>query len=116
MAMHHALDPVESHDLAFLASYFTRNNYWKDEAKDAEEIKKYASNLNALWTYNGLDCCITRELSDVLEQKLRDRGMWNFYIRHYQEMYEPLLRMMRHGVNVNVKKQKNNHVVKFHFC
>ena len=107
MSMHHAFDPVESHDLAFLASYFTRNNYWKDEAKDAEEIKKYASNLSALWVYNGIDCCVTRELSDVLEAELRSRGMWRFYMRHYATMYEPLLRLMRHGVAVDVKRQKN---------
>lgn len=107
MGMHHAFDPVESHDLAFLASYFTRNNYWKDEAKDAEEIKKYASNLSALWVYNGLDCCVTRELCDVLEQELRNRGLWKFYVRHYATMYEPLLRLMRHGVSVDVKRQKN---------
>ena len=106
MCMHHALDPIESHDLAFLASFYTRNNYWKDEAKDAEEIKKYASNLSALWTYNGLDCCITHEISDILERELRSRGMWQFYMRHYATMLEPLVRVMRHGVNVDVKRQK----------
>lgn len=106
MAMHHALDPIESHDLAFLASYFTRNNYWKDEAKDAEEIKKYANDLSALWTYNGLDCCITREICDVLRKELEERGMWPFYSRHYAEIFTPLLYLMRHGVSVNVKKQK----------
>ncbi len=107
MAMHHALNPIESHDLAFLASYYTRNNYWKDEAKDAEEIKKYASDLSALWTYNGLDCCITRELCDILERKLVSRGSMAFYLRHYAEMYNPLLHLMRHGVRVDSKKQKN---------
>ena len=106
MCMHHCLDPVESHDLAFLASYFTRQNYWKDEAKDAEEIKKYASNLSALWTYNGLDCCLTRELCDVLERKLADSGQTSFYLRHYAELYEPLLRVMRYGIRVDVKEQK----------
>ena len=92
--------------MAFLASYYTRNNYWKDEAKDAEEIKKYASDLSALWTYNGLDCCITHEICDVLEQELQSRGLWPFYHRHYTTMFEPLLRVMRHGVNVDVKRQK----------
>ena len=106
MAMHHCLDPVESHDLAFLASYFTRQNYWKDEAKDADEIKKYANNMSALWEYNGLDCCLTRELCDILEQKLDSQGSRLFYYRHYTEMYEPLLRVMRYGVRVNVKEQK----------
>lgn len=106
MAMHHCIDPVESHDLAFLASYFTRQNYWKDEAKDAEEIKKYANNMSALWEYNGLDCCLTRELCGILEQKLDEGGLRKFYTKHYTEMFEPLLRVMRYGVKVNVKEQK----------
>ena len=106
MAMHHCIDPVESHDLAFLASYFTRQNYWKDEAKDAEEIKKYANNMSALWEYNGLDCCLTRELCGILESKLDEGGLRKFYTKHYTEMFEPLLRVMRYGVRVNVKEQK----------
>ena len=106
MGMHHCIDPIESHDLAFLASYYTRQNYWKDEAKDAEEIKKYANSMSALWEYNGLDCCLTRELCTVLESELDSTGTRGFYIRHYAEMYESLLQVMRYGVRVNVKAQK----------
>lgn len=106
-SMHHALDPAESHSLNFLASILCPHYvYWKDEAKEAEEIIKYAKTLEALFVYNGLDCCYTRELDDILEAELRAAGMWDFYIQHYGMMFEPLLRTMRHGIKVDVKQQK----------
>lgn len=104
--MHHALDPMESHSLAFLASIYTRQIYWKDEAKDAEEIQKYAKNMQALWTYNGLDCCVTAELQPILERELIKEGLLDFYLHHYAAMFEPLIRMSRHGVRVDIQAQK----------
>jgi uracil-DNA glycosylase family 4 len=104
--MHHAFDPVESHSLEFLASIYTKQQYWKDEAKDAEEIIKYAKKAESLWVYNGLDCCVTHELLPILWRELGERGLDRFYFQHYQALIEPLLRMMRHGTRVHVKKQK----------
>lgn len=104
--MHHAFNPVDSHSLDYLASIYTNQPYWKDEAKDAEEIIKYATNLEALWVYNGLDCCVTRELLSIMHRELTNRGMLEFYFRHYQRMLEPLLRMMRYGIRVDREKQK----------
>ena len=106
-AMHHCMDPAESHSLDFVASmYCPHYVFWKDEAKEAEEIIKYAKDANSLWTYNGLDCCYTRELVDYLEKELIDLGMLDFYFRHYQAMFEPLLKTMRHGFRVDVDAQK----------
>ena len=106
-SMHHALDPAESHSLNFLASILCPHYvFWKDEAKEAEEIIKYAKTLDALFVYNGLDCCYTRELDDILEAWLRKEGMWDFYVQHYAMMFEPLLRTMRHGIRIDVDKQK----------
>jgi hypothetical protein len=49
LAMHHCLDPAEDHDLAFLASlYCPQHVYWKDEAKDADELMKYARTRDAV--------------------------------------------------------------------
>jgi DNA polymerase I-like protein with 3'-5' exonuclease and polymerase domains len=104
--MHHALDPIESHALDFLASIYTKQPYWKDEAKDAEEVIKYAKNAEALWVYNGLDCCVTHEIKPILERILIEHGILEFYFNHYQSMLAPLLGMMRHGVRVDRERQK----------
>jgi len=106
-SMHHAIDPAETHALHFLASiYCPHYVYWKDEAKEAEEIVKYARDLDSLYVYNGLDCCYTRELVDILEAELIREGMLDFYFAHYAAMFEPLLRTMRHGIRVDVEAQK----------
>lgn len=105
--MHHAVDPAENHSLDFLASIYCEDyRYWKDEAKDAEEIVKYAYNLEALYVYNGLDCCYTRELLDILYRDLQSNNLVEFYFRHYQTMLEPLVRTMLHGMRVDKKAQK----------
>lgn len=103
---HHALDPIEEHSLNFLASIYTRANYWKDEAKDAEEILKYASKRDALWNYNGLDCCHTLEIWPVVEWHLKQEGLLDFYYQHYSDMFIHLHRTSRHGTRVDVELQK----------
>ena len=75
LAMHHLLDPNDDHNLAYLASIYTRQPYWKDTHKDPEKVKAYASNIEALHVYNGIDCCVERELFDVLSEKLVENGL-----------------------------------------
>jgi len=104
--MHHAFDPYESHSLDFLASILTYQPYWKDEAKDAEEIIKYATDLEGLWTYNGLDCCVTREIFDILYDELNRLGMLEFYLRHYSDLLLPANATARHGIRVDRKAQR----------
>ena len=105
--MHHALDAADSHSLDYLASVYTYQPYWKDEAKDAEEVVKYAKDLDALWVYNGLDCCLTYEIWQRLYEELVREGMVEFYLKHYAGLLGPLLRMMWHGVRVDKKRQKD---------
>lgn len=98
--MHHALDPRDDHDLAYMASIFTRQPFWKHEAKAPEEITKYASNSEALWTYCGMDVCVTLEIFYVLKAKLQAEGLTEFYHRHYTRLVPSLLDMTMHGIAV----------------
>jgi len=108
LAMHHCLHPTDEHSLHYLASIYCEDyRYWKDEAKDADEIFKYTKDLDALWTYNGMDCCYTRELLDALHNELVDRGMCQFYQLHYADLFSPVLGVMVHGVKVNTEAQKD---------
>lgn len=108
LAMHHWLDANDDHDLAYLASIFTDMQYWKDEAKDPESIKKYASNFDALCNYNGLDCCGTYELQEIFEGKINAGGVREQlqYDRFYRQMIPRLVKLMLHGVRVDEKKRK----------
>lgn len=97
-AMHQTLEPLDPHDLAYIASVYTRQPYWKDEAKDPDEIAKYASNNEALWTYNGIDVCVTWELGKTLRTQLEQTGRLRFYNEHYGDLLEPLLAISLHGI------------------
>lgn len=100
-SMHHALDPRDDHDLAYLASVFTRFPFWKHEAKDPDEIEKYANNNEALWSYNCLDAAGTLDVFNALMGRLEAEGMLDFYLQHYERLSRPLLDMMLHGINVD---------------
>ena len=108
--MHHTLDPSAPHSLAFCASVDTRETYWKDEAKDPDEARKYTSDMAAFYTYNGKDCCVTKELIDgyytrlLAERRTTSMGdttALDFYLHHYAEVFRPLLELMAAGVRVD---------------
>jgi len=106
--MHHAIDPAENHSLDFLASIYCPDyRYWKDEGKDGDEIIRYSHELEALWVYNGLDCCYTRELLDLIYSDLQANNLVEFYFQHYQKMLDPLIRTSLHGIQVDKKAQKS---------
>ena len=105
--MHHALDPMEKHSLDFLASIYSMENYWKDEAKDADEVLKYSKNLDAIWTYNGKDCCVTYEVWKNLKEILKRENVLNTYFNLYYPLLEPSLKMSRQGIRINKKAQNS---------
>jgi uracil-DNA glycosylase len=107
-AMHHALDPRDDHDLAYMASVLTRQPFWKHEAKDPEEITKYATNSEALWTYNGIDVCVTLEIFYELHKRLKQEGLLSFYRRHYANLMPVLLDMTLHGVEIDEASRAGN--------
>lgn len=111
MLMHHALDPTSEHRLDFCASVDTREPFWKHEAKDPEDQRKYTSNMAAFLTYNGKDCCVQRELLDLyysrLEAQTREtsdgqqiNGL-DWYWEQYAEMLGPLFRLAHTGIAID---------------
>lgn len=87
MKLHRVLAPWSHwHDLAFQGSLYTRQPYWKDEAKDPDSISKYAHNNEALWTYNGIDNCVQIELGLHHIPALREAGRLDYY----EEMEAPV--------------------------
>lgn len=104
-AMHHAYDPTDRHSLEYLASIFTLEPYWKDEAKDPASIARYAHG-DQLWVYNGKDVCVTLEVFYRLHELLKDEGRLAFYWNHYGAMLEPLLEMSLHGIGIDEAARK----------
>lgn len=105
LLLHHVLDPIEEHSLAFLTSIYTKEPFYKDETNFEDTYSRYA-NLEILFRYNGKDCCVTREIFDCLYKELIAKEMLQFYMEHYAEMFPVLLATMCHGMRVHKEKQK----------
>lgn len=102
LSMHHALWPRDNHALHYLASIYTKQPYWKDEAKEADEIVRVAKQgMDKLYVYNGLDCTVTYEIWRKLKAELAEGGRLDFYHKHYAGMHASLLSLMRTGVRVD---------------
>ena len=96
---------IKAYSLAYMASLFTREPYWKDEAKEESEGTVVHSSeewWRIFLTYNGKDCVSTREINDVLEQRLRDVGRWETYVHLYGDLFPSLIALMLRGVAVDV--------------
>lgn len=104
-AMHHCLDPRDDHDLAYMASILTFFPFWKHEAKDPDEITKYASNSEALWTYCGIDVASMLTIFYELMRQLKERGLEEFYHMHYTRLVPAVLDMTMHGIAVDDERR-----------
>lgn len=105
-ALHHCLDATDDHDLAYMASIETRMPYWKSEAKDPDELQQYTSDFNAFQTYNGKDCVVEYDIGSKLAERVYDMGRLPFYVRHYRNLFQPLLDISLGGIRVDVEQQQ----------
>jgi len=110
LAMHHALDASAPHSLAWQASVFTREPYWKSDSKDSKDAKSHRiKDWETYWRYNGKDACVTREIAEGHYERLIEAGKLDFYLKHYQALFAPCLRMMLHGIRVDVAQRKEQY-------
>ena len=111
MYLHHCIDPSEQHSLAVLASLFTNEPYWKDEAIDAKEgtsIKFFAPS-EAGWLYNCKDTSVTFEIAELLIKKVKEANKWDFYLKHYAELFPSLLSMMLGGIRIDLAETQKKY-------
>jgi len=107
MDMHHALDSTDEHSLAYIASTWTREPYWKDDGKEDDDFGGNVSDIDTFWEYNARDAAVTRELAVQLEQALVQDGLWERYLEHYPPLRAPLLAMMRAGIKRDTQATKD---------
>jgi uracil-DNA glycosylase family 4 len=95
MHMHHAIDPLSSHSLAFQSSYFTRYPFWKewDTAPDNSDV-------DDLYSYNCKDSVVTRHLKVSSYTRMRP-DTHKLYEQHYQSVQPTLIQMYIDGLCVD---------------
>lgn len=84
--------------LAFQASVYTREPYYKDDGK----LWKETQDLQMFWRYNALDAAVTREIRDVQESSLNEFGTMDV-LRHEMSLVWPLLVAGRRGVRIDME-------------
>jgi uracil-DNA glycosylase len=97
MIAQHIMYPHFNKGLDFIASYHTREPYWKDEGKIWKKI-------NIPWDvfqrYCGKDAAVALEAWEVLEAEMTEGGFWPTY-NMTVEMMDPLSYMAVRGLAVN---------------
>jgi len=104
MYAHHLLHVELPRSLAYLTSVYTDQPYFKDMVSHAKSEGQMDWQVMA--RYNGLDCCTTYEVGEVLEQQVRDAGLWDFFQLHYVRLLEPLMEAQLDGVRIDVESKE----------
>lgn len=103
MVMQHTIFPELEKSLDFLASLYCRvYRYWKGAGKEGS----YKTD-DIRWVYNCRDCCITLEVSNVLEHmytQVAPKVQQAYHFQQY-ELLPAIVRVMNRGVRVNRKRK-----------
>lgn len=116
MLMEHCLDSTSGLSLGRLASRYTWYDYWKDEAKNPEESRRYTSNMDIFWEYNGKDVTRMYRVFEQVYGLLAAQGRLLFYHRHYADLMYPALQIGVTGIAVNRLLAKQREVECFLAC
>ena len=103
LCLSHAYDSASKHSLAKLASVWTREPYWKDDAKDLDDDDgecdfEDVKSIDDFWRYCAKDSAVTYEIKDRIVPVLEADGLLAKYHQHYPPLFDPLLKMMLDGV------------------
>jgi len=103
LCLSHAWDSASKHSLAKLASIWTREPYWKDDAKDLDDDDgecdfEDVKSIDDFWRYCAKDAAVTYEIKDRIVPVLEADGKLARYMQHYPPLFDPLLKMMLDGV------------------
>lgn len=103
MCLNHCLDPASPHSLEFLTSRYTFEPFYKSENKGHDEnaILKDEASQAAYYNYCGLDSAVTIEIHNLLWREVDRGGMCDFYQKHYEALYDPILEVMSQGVEID---------------
>lgn len=105
MHMMHCLVPTDNVSLAYAASIYTFQPYWKDQSKD-EDDKTAEENWEQFKVYNALDAATPLTIIPRLQASLDERGYEAFYVENYEEMSEPIMDVMLRGVRIDQERRK----------
>lgn len=108
--MMHTCYPELPKSLAFIASIFTREPYYKDEGKDFNPKKH---KIDQMLLYNARDAAVTLECFEALDKELSEVGTRDFYYSFVNELHNFYSDIERDGFACD-DTQKQILSVKYH--
>jgi DNA polymerase len=111
MVGQHIMAPELPRALKYLSSIYTREPYYKDEGREAQEDNKRwnaRTNPDKLWIYNSKDCCVTAEIQLEQEREMKEGPeQWTDYFKYEMELARDVLpEIMRAGMLVDMDRRK----------
>jgi uracil-DNA glycosylase family 4 len=94
MVAHHCCYSEMPKSLDFLCSIYTRCPRYSDYDP---------GNDRSLWEYNGMDCAVTYEVSEKVQQECESLGVWEFYKRHAEPVMLALTRAQNRGCLIDIE-------------
>ena len=97
------LEPEMPASLAFLASTYTCEPFYKEEGK----IRNTRQGEIEFRTYGVKDVCVDMEVAPQIIQELKEDKLWDFYKARYAKMALPRMLMSKRGIRFDeVARQK----------
>lgn len=103
MLAQHAVFPMWPKSLAFCASIYTNEPYWKEDGKSAITGGRGGDDL---YIYNGKDCCLTYEIYERLEEEI-DYWQVRVAFNRMMNLVDPCLFANLRGITANPTKAKD---------
>ena len=88
------LEPEMPASLAFLASTYTCEPFYKEEGK----VRNTRQGEMEFRTYGVKDVCVDMEIAPQIIQELKEDKLWDFYKKRYAGMALPRMLMTRRGI------------------
>jgi DNA polymerase I-like protein with 3'-5' exonuclease and polymerase domains len=104
MLLHHAIHPELRHNLGFITSLYGFTPYWKD-VKEKDDKTLLTVEDKKLFEYNARDCVTLLQILPGLLDDI-DTKAFEVYESVTMKMINPILRMQRNGLLLNVNAMK----------
>lgn len=99
MYAHRLLATDLPHTLEFLVSLYTDEYYYKDEAGDWLGSNPVPD--RQFWTYNGKDAALTLECKRGIEEELKEKNLFAYFMEEMQARFNSVLRTQEIGIKVD---------------
>ena len=103
MLKFHTLYPEFPKSLQFQTSIFTNEPYYKDEGREYNPKK---DDISKLLLYNARDAAVTKEIDEVEEEELIEKGLFEHFYNNIMPLHEFYMHIEDNGLLLDKERHK----------